>query len=116
MLAPAADLVLLYVTCPSHEVAEALAAPLVEEGLVACANLLPGLTALYRWQGALQRDTECLLLLKTLRERSDEVATRLRAAHPYETPCILLLPVDAGLPDYLDWLRASVLPPALRSK
>lgn len=116
MLEPADDLVVLYITCPSREVAEALATPLVEEGLAACANILPGLTSLYQWEGAVQRDSECLLLLKTTRERADEAAARLRAAHPYETPCILAFSVAAGLPAYLDWLRDAVSPPDLRSR
>lgn len=116
MLASADDIVLLYVTCPSEAVAEQLASPLVEAGLVACANLLPELKSIYAWQGALKTDSECLLLLKTRRERSEEVVALIRLRHPYQTPCILVLGVEAGLPDYLDWLRTTVVAPDFRSR
>ena len=116
MLTPADDLLLLYITCPSIEVAEAIARPLVAERLVACANLLSGLVSIYAWKGELQRDAECLLLLKTKREAAAAVAQRVRDLHPYENPCLVTFAADAALPDYLGWLRASVEPPERRSR
>lgn len=116
MLTTAGDLLLLYITCPSAEVAESLATTLLEERLVACANIVPGVVSLYAWKGEIARDAEWLLLLKTSEAAADAVAERVRALHPYENPCLLSLPVGSGLADYLDWLRDSVAPPERRSK
>lgn len=94
-------------TAPSAEVAEGLARALVERGLAACVNVVPGVTSFYRWRGQLQRDAECLLVIKTRAERLDELRAALTQLHPYETPELLALPIEAGLPAYLAWLDES---------
>lgn len=94
-------------TAPSAEVAEQLARALVERGLAACVNVLPGVTSFYRWRGQLQRDAECLLVIKTRGERLDELRAALAQLHPYEVPELVALPIEAGLPAYLDWLDES---------
>lgn len=80
-----------------------LAEGLLEKRLVACIQALP-IQSTYRWKGAVQREAETLLLIKTRTALYPEVETFLRAHHPYETPEIILLPVTAGLPDYLRWI------------
>jgi periplasmic divalent cation tolerance protein len=96
---------LILTTCPDQQVAESIAQHLIEEQLAACVNILGGVLSLYRWQGALCRDQECLLLIKTASERQAELLARLRALHPYEVPEILCLPVDQGHPPYLEWVK-----------
>jgi periplasmic divalent cation tolerance protein len=93
-------------TCPDAETASRLAGRLVEEGLAACVNLIPGLTSIYSWQGDVQRDPEVLMLIKTRGERFDALADRLRELHPYDLPEIIATPIVAGLPDYLNWVTA----------
>lgn len=90
-------------TCPP-EAADRLAAALVEEQLAACVNLLPGIQSVYRWQGALERSAETLLLAKTSADCYPALETRLRELHPYELPEIIALPVERGLPGYLAWV------------
>lgn len=90
-------------TCPP-EAAERLASALVEEQLAACVNVLPGIQSVYRWQGALERSAETLLLAKTTAERYPALQTRLQEMHPYDLPEIIALPVDRGLPGYLAWV------------
>lgn len=107
-VAPEPVLVVL-VTAPA-DVAPQLARTLVGERLCACANLLPQVRSVYRWQGAVEEGEETLLVLKTTQARYPELAARLRALHPYQCPECLALPVAAGLPAYLAWVGESVAP------
>jgi periplasmic divalent cation tolerance protein len=100
--------VVVLVTCPDRPVAERIARALVEERLAACVNLLPGLTSIYRWEGALCQESETLLLIKTRRERLSALARRVKALHPYTVPEVIALPVLAGSTSYLKWIRDSV--------
>lgn len=84
--------------------AEALAQNLVESHLAACVNILPAVQSIYRWQGKLERTTECSLLIKTIDMHYHEVQRAIVAAHPYAVPEIISLPITVGLPAYLDWL------------
>ena len=93
------------VTAPSTE-AEGLARALVEEGLAACVNLIPGIRSFYRWEGQVQDDSEVLLVIKTGSERCDALAERVRELHSYDLPEVLALPVAGGSRRYLDWVRA----------
>lgn len=95
---------LVYVTTPDRDVARTIATKLVEEGLAACANILPGMESVYRWQGKVERAAETVLILKCRSAGFDALSARVRALHPYEVPCIIALPIAAGLPDYLAWL------------
>jgi periplasmic divalent cation tolerance protein len=88
-------------------VAEAMAGALVEERFAACANIVPGLTSIYRWEGKLCRDREVLVLLKTRRPRFAALARRVRELHPYSVPEIIALPVGLGASAYLAWVAES---------
>jgi periplasmic divalent cation tolerance protein len=103
--------VILLVTTPSADSAAAIARTLVEEGLAACGNVVPGIRSIYRWEGKVQEDAEALLVIKTERRHVPELKLRLLELHPYQIPELLVLPVEDGLPAYLEWLAASVRPP-----
>ena len=98
------DVLVVLSTLPLDK-ADAIAETLVTERLAACVNLVGPVRSIYRWDGALQKDSELLAIIKTTAARYDEMATRLRALHPYEVPEILAFAVDDGSPSYLDWLR-----------
>jgi periplasmic divalent cation tolerance protein len=104
MMDPSLDLVVVLSTVPDRETGVRIARTLVEERLIACANLAPGLTSVYRWQGEVRAEDEQLLLMKTRRARFAALAERLPQLHPYEVPELLALPVEAGLPVYCDWV------------
>jgi periplasmic divalent cation tolerance protein len=99
------DKIVLFTTCRSPDEAERLARMVVERRLAACVNILPPVRSIYRWRGKIEESAESLLLIKTSRPRFDELSEALRAAHSYEVPEILALPVVAGSPGYLDWLE-----------
>ncbi len=94
-------------TAPDAEVGARIARQLVEEGLAACANLVPGVRSIYRWQGAVQEDAEVLLIVKTRAALVGALAERVRALHPYELPEVVALPVAGGSAPYLDWVRSA---------
>ena len=91
-------------TAPDRATAEQVGEALVRERLAACANVLPGVTSLFWWGGELQRAEEALLVLKTAAERVEALLARAVELHPYEVPELLALPVEAGLPAYLEWV------------
>ena len=91
-------------TAGSTEEAERIATALVEERLAACVNLVPGLTSIYRWQGAVERASEVLLVVKTRRSLTTRLVARLTELHSYDVPEAIVLPIDAGARPYLAWL------------
>lgn len=95
-----------FATAPDADVAARIARTLVEERLVACANLVANVRSIYRWQGRVEDESEVMLVLKTQADRVDALAERLRALHPYDVPEFVVLPVAGGLAPYLDWVRA----------
>ncbi len=95
---------LVLTTLPSAEAAAELAKAVVEEKLAACANLLPAIRSIYRWQGRVQDESEVLVLFKTRQEHFDRLKSRLLELHPYEIPEVLAIPVEQGYQAYLDWL------------
>ncbi|MBF0471381.1 MAG: divalent-cation tolerance protein CutA [Gammaproteobacteria bacterium] len=98
-------------TCPNEEVAENIAADLLSSRLIACATLLPGATSLYRWQGAIHKDREIVLLLKSRRDNFQEIASYITKNHPYELPELIALPIEEGLSAYLKWLDHELTSP-----
>ncbi len=98
----------VFVTAPSHESAEQIAAPLLEKRLAACVNIVPGVRSHYLWQGKIAHDDEVLLVIKTHQARFSALEAEIKAVHPYEVPEIIALPIVAGSADYLAWIDDSV--------
>ncbi len=106
---------LLYVTVGSADEAVEIARTLVDERLVACANILPPIRSIYRWQGEIQNDAECAMILKTRADMVEEATARIRALHSYEVPCVVALDIEGGHQPFLDWIveETSEAPPAV---
>jgi periplasmic divalent cation tolerance protein len=94
-------------TVGKAEDAERIARALVERGLAACVNVVPGVVSVYRWKGAVERGEELLLVIKTRAERLGALRDALVELHPYELPELIAVPITAGYEPYLDWLDAS---------
>lgn len=100
-----ADEVLLVMsTFPDAPIAHHVAQQIVEERLAACANVLPSIKSIYRWEGKVEESEESLVLIKTTVDQFAAVQTTLRRLHPYEVPEIIALRIDHGLSDYLRWV------------
>ncbi|HEY0916886.1 MAG TPA: divalent-cation tolerance protein CutA [Solimonas sp.] len=101
-----APMQIIFVTCPADR-AEGLARALVEARVAACVNVLPRVVSVYRWQDAVQRDEEALLLIKAPAEGFEALRQAVLAQHPYELPEIVAVNPDVVHPPYLDWILAS---------
>jgi len=97
---------LVLTNLPDRAAAERLADMLIANRLAACVNILAPCRSVYRWQGAVQRDEEHPMLIKTTAERYPALEQALREGHPYELPEIIAVPIERGLPAYLDWVAA----------
>jgi periplasmic divalent cation tolerance protein len=103
--------VIVLTTMPAAgDAAIELARTLVGERLVACVNLLPAMTSVYRWEGKVDEETEQQVVMKTGRARVPALWARLRQLHPYDVPEFIVLPVADGSNAYLEWIRASTSP------
>jgi periplasmic divalent cation tolerance protein len=100
---------LIYVTAPNRAAALNVARRLVEERLVACANVFDGVTSLYWWEGKIQEDTEAVLVAKTASARVSAVIDKVKEIHDYSCPCVVALPIVAGNPAFLDWIGAETI-------
>jgi periplasmic divalent cation tolerance protein len=94
-------------TFPDAETARRICEELVTKDVVACANILPAVESIYRWQGKLERANETLVVFKVAAERYGAFETKLKSLHPYDVPEIVAVDVVAGLPDYLRWVVAN---------
>ena len=97
---------LVLTNLPDRAAAERLAEELVQKNLAACINILAPCRSVYRWKGAVQHDEEHPMLIKTTHERYGALEQTLRAGHPYELPEIIAVPIERGLPAYLEWVAA----------
>lgn len=99
------------VTAPSEAVAASLATTLVNERLIACANVIPQMRSIYRWEGKVCDEAEALMVLKTRASLIGALIERVKALHPYSVPEVLELPVGGAQPAYLKWVLDETAPP-----
>jgi len=97
---------LVLTNLPDRTAAERLAGALIEQRVAACVNILAPCKSVYRWQDAVQHDDEHPVLIKTTADRYAALEAAIRAAHPYELPEIIAVPIERGLPAYLAWVDA----------
>ncbi|MEY2509411.1 MAG: periplasmic divalent cation tolerance protein [Verrucomicrobiota bacterium] len=102
------EVVLAFSTFPDIEIARRIARELVTENFAACANVIPKVESIYRWQGKIEQGDETLVLFKTTAARFTAFEERLKSLHPYGVPEIICTPVASGWPPYLDWVRQNV--------
>jgi periplasmic divalent cation tolerance protein len=95
----------IFSTADSEELARNIASALVEEHEAACVNIIPGMTSIYRWEGKICDSREWLLLIKAPAERFEAVRSRIRAMHTYQLPEVIAVSIEAGDPEYLEWVQ-----------
>lgn len=101
---------LVLTNLPDRAAAEKLADALIENRVAACINILAPCRSVYRWQGAVQHDEEHPVLIKSTQAAYPALEAQIRALHPYELPEIVAVPIEHGLPAYLDWVAAQTQP------
>ncbi|MEQ1814419.1 MAG: divalent-cation tolerance protein CutA [Candidatus Nitrotoga sp.] len=95
---------------PDRASAEGIAQMLITEHLAACVNILAECSSVYRWQGKIETANEVPVLIKTTRAAYPRVAEMILAHHPYELPEVIAVPIDLGLPVYLEWVQQALKP------
>jgi periplasmic divalent cation tolerance protein len=105
----AEEAVVVFTTFPDQDTARRIVRTLVEERLIACGNLVPGVESIYRWKGKVESSGEVFAVLKTEQGRYGALETRLKELHPYEVPECIMLRVRDGLPAYLKWVIESLI-------
>src|SRR5438477_4866014 len=94
-------------TFPDAETARRISNQLLTEKFAACANILPGVESIYRWEEKIETANETLVFFKLSEDRQSAFQEKLRSLHPYEVPEIVFVPVASGLTDYLRWVAES---------
>ena len=101
----------LYMTAGGHAEAETIARALVEERLVACANVLGEIGSIYWWEGEVKSEAEVAFIVKTRSSLVQQVVARVTEMHAYSCQCVVALPIEGGNPDFLDWIEAETKDP-----
>ena len=104
-----AKIMTLYMTAADDDEAARIVSTLLEERLIACGNILPGVRSLYRWEGKIEDDAEVAVIMKTRAELADAAIARIVALHSYDTPCVTAWSVAAGNADYLGWVKGETV-------
>ena len=102
------DLIVVLVTTPDETSARNIAALLVENRLVGCAQVEGPISSIYRWKEKIEQDEEWRLVLKTSLSVYDELEAKIKEEHPYDTPQIMALPVRKSSYDYASWLNSQI--------
>ena len=98
------ECVLVYVTTPSNDVAESLARSSMEKRLAAGANIIHGVKSIYHWKGKIESADEHVVIFKTRESLFADLEMHILTHHPYETPCIVAIPIEAGSEAFLGWV------------
>jgi periplasmic divalent cation tolerance protein len=98
------SLLVVLCTFPDRDTAQLIGRMLVEEGLAACVNVLPGVQSIYRWQGKVEVSEEVLTVVKTTERTYGRLESRLKDLHPYDVPEIIALPVERAEAAYAKWM------------
>ena len=108
--------VFVYTTYPSLVEAEAAGRALVELRLCACVNILPNMISHYRWEGAVERGEEVVMIIKTRASLADRAADEVKKRHSYTTPALSVISLESVDPNYLAWILAETEPLAAEGK
>lgn len=95
----------IYITCTSMDEATTIARALLDERLVACANLIPNVTSLYWYDDKIQQEREVVMFCKAPSKNIERISKTVQGIHKHDTPCVVALPIEDGNPSYLDWVE-----------
>lgn len=98
------SLIMVYITTSSEEEAGTIGRKLLDERLIACANIFPGVKSIYRWEGKVVNEFETVLILKARKSNLEKIISRVKDIHSYSCPCILSYPSNGGFEGYINWI------------
>ncbi len=99
------DVIVILVTTANRAEAELIGQSLVEKKLAACCNIVESIFSIFHWEGKVCKENEVLLIIKSVKDRFDEIVVEVTKLHSYTTPEIITLPIVAGSEDYLSWIQ-----------
>jgi periplasmic divalent cation tolerance protein len=102
----AGGLVIIFVTAASEQEAASISRALVEEGLAACANIIPQIRSIYRWEGKIWDEREALIIIKSREDLFERIRSRVKELHSYEVPEITAVNLDRGDSAYMQWIES----------
>jgi periplasmic divalent cation tolerance protein len=102
----AGGLVIIFVTAASEQEAASISRTLVEEGLAACANIIPRIRSIYRWEGKIWDEGEALIIIKSRENLFEKIRGRVKKLHSYEAPEITAIKIDHGDSAYMQWIES----------
>ena len=97
--------IIIFITASSEEEAKKIATALVEERLVACANIIPKIISIYWWENKVCQEDEVMLIAKSTQPLFSTIKDRVKSLHSYKVPEIISFPISEGLPEYLNWIE-----------
>ena len=100
--------IIILTTVSSKKEAELIGSKLIDKELAACVNIIPNIKSIYRWEGKINKDSEYLLIIKTVKRAEEDVFENIRKLHSYDTPEMISIPITGGEKNYLNWLSKSV--------
>ena len=100
--------IIILTTASSNKEAEIIGSKLIDKKLAACVNIIPNIKSIYYWEGKINKDSEYLLIIKTVKRAEKDVFKNIRKLHSYNTPEMILIPIAGGEKSYLNWLSKSV--------
>ncbi len=96
---------LIYTTLPNQQAAKTLGEDIIQKRLAACANIFPSMYSIYEWDSEYADEAETMMILKTRRALVPQLKEEVERLHPYDTPAVLVIPIEDGSQGYLDWVR-----------
>ena len=102
--------IMVYITAKDADEASRIGEALVKERLAACANVIPEIQSTYWGKSNVEKEGEAALLLKSVQDRAEQIIRRVRELHSYDVPCIDIIPLSGGNPEYFKWLDESLKP------
>ena len=104
------EFIQVFVSCESKSQAKSIIDNLLNEEIIACAQILPGVESFYHWHGQTVQSSECLLLLKSHRNHFKTIEAKIKKLHSYEVPEIIAVPIVDGSKEYLNWINEQIKP------
>ena len=83
---------------------------LLEERLIACANIITSVSSFFWWQGKIEKEKEVLVIMKSHEKKFQKLTEKIINLHSYDTPEIIAVPIVKGSKTYLDWLQSCLEP------